>query len=576
MLSLKSRKRHLVFTEDLEDGELPDVDASECHRVHSIQTMPTLSQFSDGYDDNLMGDAADRARLEALSELERESELYERSLKRDELLYKWGIKCILLAKEKHAGAVDRPSTEPDTAVSLKERSSTRRLNPEAQRAADKRRSAIDRLVAQRNSKKTKDEYECKHITAEEPEQDQHLEQEQQQVQAQPREQEQEQARSESPKSADGKKLKLKAKDVYSDESSGSTDDEDYVETSSPGSDPETLVSTLQDLSKALLTRTQLESFLDKPIFDQTVVGCFVRISIGGIPTNQPAIYRLTRIVAVEHIEQEYLVGNQRTKRVLQLQHGIHLRSFQMDAVSNQPVINSEFIFWLEACQRDAQPLPSVKSIGKKEKDIEKATNYAFTEGDVELMVQTKRRAGQKPVSAAYRKVCLIMERDMAVDSNDLEKANLLEKQIKQIDEQSLSEHQREKRVQYMSSNATAPARMPSTEQPAKAKSKKFDWQQYMRRRYKKFAHLNRLQTQQDQSPVKEAPNMSTIPAEPAAKSAATEPVQEQAKETAESNIDMLDLYELHNFEVHLDVSKLMQFSEICKEIEGITLEAGAQ
>ncbi|XP_030080264.1 RNA polymerase-associated protein Rtf1-like [Drosophila hydei] len=584
MLNLKSRKRHLGFTEDLEDGELPDVDACDVRPIHPTQSVQTLGQFTDGYDDNLLGDAADRARLESLSELERESELYERSLKREELLYKWGIKCFLLSKEKHSGAVDSSSALPDIAVALKERSSTRRLNLEAQRAADKRRSAIDRLVAQRNSKKTKDDYECKHVTAEEqdPEREQELLQEQPQqrgqepVQLQVQMHESDQARGDTPKHVDSKKLKLKARDVYSDESSGSTDDEDYIESSSPNSEPETLVSSLKELSKALLTRTQLESFLDKPIFEQTVVGCFVRISLSGIPNNQPAIYRLTRIVAVEPIEQEYLLGNHRTKLKLQLQHGSHLRSFQMDVVSNQPVINNEFIFWLDACQRDAQPLPSVKSIDKKEKDIEKATNYAFTEGDVELMVQTKRRAGQKPVSAAYRKVCLIMERDMAVDCNDVEKANQLEKQIKQIDEQSLSEHQREKRVQYMSLNDTAPVRVPFTEPASKSKPKKFDWQQYMRRRYKKFAHLNSLQTQQVPRPMEETMTKAAIsPALPATQSAVNKPVLEQVKVAEETNIDKLDLYELHNFEVNLDVSKLMQFSDICKEIEGMALDVAA-
>lgn len=41
--------------------------------------------FRDGYDDDLMGDAEDRARLEQMTEKEREQELFNRIEKREVL-----------------------------------------------------------------------------------------------------------------------------------------------------------------------------------------------------------------------------------------------------------------------------------------------------------------------------------------------------------------------------------------------------------------------------------------------------------------------------------------------------------
>lgn len=54
------------------------------------------SEFNDGYDENLMGDEEDQARLQALSEKERETELFKRSEHRDALRRRWEIKQKLL------------------------------------------------------------------------------------------------------------------------------------------------------------------------------------------------------------------------------------------------------------------------------------------------------------------------------------------------------------------------------------------------------------------------------------------------------------------------------------------------
>ncbi|KAM8717672.1 hypothetical protein ACLKA7_004379 [Drosophila subpalustris] len=536
-MTLNSRKSLPSLTDDLEDGELPEGEAL------------ALSKYEDGYDENLMGDAEDRIRLEGLSELDRERELYERSLKREEQMIKWGIKNMLLGKSR-----EQAETSSELAVVVKERSNSRRLQLEAQRVANKKRSAFDRLVAQRNNKRNRDDEEfiSHHITADEEDE----EQEQEQVDT-------------SARDSSFKKLKLKAEDVYSDDSSGSSEEEEYVEQN----EPLVLVDSLMELGKAILTRSQLEDFLDKPIFEQTVIGCFVRVSIGAALNEQPSVYRLSEIVALDSIEQEYQVGTRRTRRVLQLKHGGHQRGFLINVVSNRPVTSSEFSYFLEACQRDAQPLPSLRRVSEKQRDIEKATNYAFTEGDVELMVQTKRQAGQKLVSAAYRKVCLIMERDMAIESNDKEKANRLEREIKQIDEKSLTEPQREKRVHYMSSSTVKsnPVQTTQVQSASKSKfnSKKIDWQQYMRKRLKKIASLQRQQCKMEPESIED--EFSSPPAaEPDPK-----PNKEEKAETDKESeqldsvvdIDKLNLHELHNFKIRLDVSNLLKFNVIFSETE---------
>lgn len=501
----------LHHLEDLDDGELPD-------SLRDVK-RPKLASFDDGYDNNYLGDKGDRARLASLNELQRDLKLYERSVKREELSNKWDIKCLIEAKEKQAKIAKEKEEQQE---SIKDRSSVRRLAPKAQREAEKRRNAIDRLVACRQTKKQKEEgneLELENLRAAGP--------------------------SDSPK-----RPKLKTHDIYSDDSSEDTDEEEEHgqadESSSSRDAPDTPMTSLMELSKALLTRNQLEDFVDKPIFDQCVVGCFVRISIGPAPGQQVPVYRLSVIVAVEHTEQEYQLGGRRTKRLLHLQHGGQRCRFQMHLVSNQAVTPDEFYYWLNACKRDNQALPTLRGIANKAKDIEQASNYSFTDGDVELMVQTKRQDGQKPVSAAYRKVCLIMERDIAVDSNNLEKARQLEQEIKQIDEQSPSEHNREKRVQYMHSFVLTAPPPPAQEM----------------RRNRQLSEKEKLAKILVPPAVLAAMGKPLVALSPPSEKkpiAVVEPQRKPMGPPESIDVDKLDLYELNNFQIKLNRSKLCKY-----------------
>lgn len=77
------------------------------------------SEFNDGYDENLMGDEEDRKRLQALSEKERETEIFKRSEQRDLLRRRWEIEQKLRqakraerAKDKTKPKVDKVKKEP--------------------------------------------------------------------------------------------------------------------------------------------------------------------------------------------------------------------------------------------------------------------------------------------------------------------------------------------------------------------------------------------------------------------------------------------------------------------------------
>lgn len=91
------------------------------------------SEFNDGYDENLMGDEEDQARLQALSEKERETEIFKRSERRDALRRRWEIEQKLRQVRRAERAKDKSKAPRDK--KKKEEKRKRREQQKAEAAA---------------------------------------------------------------------------------------------------------------------------------------------------------------------------------------------------------------------------------------------------------------------------------------------------------------------------------------------------------------------------------------------------------------------------------------------------------
>lgn len=82
---------------ELEEGQVSSEESSDS----------SDSEFNDGYDEDLMGDEEDQARLQALSEKERETEIFKRSERRDALRRRWEIEQKLRQAKRAERAKDK-------------------------------------------------------------------------------------------------------------------------------------------------------------------------------------------------------------------------------------------------------------------------------------------------------------------------------------------------------------------------------------------------------------------------------------------------------------------------------------
>lgn len=96
------------FSDDDEKSELEEGQVSSDESSDSSD-----SEFNDGYDENLMGDEDDQARLQALSEKERETEIFKRSERRDALRRRWEIEQKLRQAKRAERAKDKTKRNVD-------------------------------------------------------------------------------------------------------------------------------------------------------------------------------------------------------------------------------------------------------------------------------------------------------------------------------------------------------------------------------------------------------------------------------------------------------------------------------
>ncbi|XP_064174830.1 RNA polymerase-associated protein RTF1 homolog isoform X2 [Anguilla rostrata] len=414
-----------------EEGEVSDSESNSSSSSSDSDSSSEDDVFRDGYGDDLMGDEEDRARLEQMTEKEREQELFNRIEKREVLKRRFEIKKKLkTAKKKEKEEKKKKQEEEqekrklsqvqDTQVVMSHNKERRSKRDEK---LDKKSQAMEELKAEREKKKNR--------TAE----------------------------------LLAKRQPLKTSEVYSDDEeeeeedddkssvksdhssrSSSYDEEEEKEETPPKSQP---VSLPDELNRIRLSRHKLERWCHMPFFAKTVTGCFVRIGIGN--SSSKPVYRVAEIVDVVETAKVYQLGSTRTNKGLQLRHGNDTRVFRLEFVSNQEFTDNEFMKWKEAMIMAGMQVPTLDEITKKEQAIKEAVNYKFNDKDIEDIVKEKDRFRKAPPNYAMKKTQLLKEKAMAEDSGEGERVKQIQDQLNELEERAEAlDRQRTKNISAIS------------------------------------------------------------------------------------------------------------------------------
>ncbi|KAK2103773.1 RNA polymerase-associated protein rtf1 [Saguinus oedipus] len=434
--------------EDFNDSlkcEVSDSDSNSSSSSSDSDSSSEDEEFHDGYGEDLMGDEEDRARLEQMTEKEREQELFNRIEKREVLKrrissqqHQFEIKKKLkTAKKKEKKEKKKKQEEEQEKKKLTQIQESQVTSHNKERRSkrdeklDKKSQAMEELKAEREKRKNR--------TAE----------------------------------LLAKKQPLKTSEVYSDDEeeeeddksseksdrssrTSSSDEEEEKEEIPPKSQP---VSLPEELNRVRLSRHKLERWCHMPFFAKTVTGCFVRIGIGN--HNSKPVYRVAEITGVVETAKVYQLGGTRTNKGLQLRHGNDQRVFRLEFVSNQEFTESEFMKWKEAMFSAGMQLPTLDEINKKELSIKEALNYKFNDQDIEEVrnlvtqileiVKEKERFRKAPPNYAMKKTQLLKEKAMAEDLGDQDKAKQIQDQLNELEERAEAlDRQRTKNISAIS------------------------------------------------------------------------------------------------------------------------------
>ncbi|XP_042212673.1 RNA polymerase-associated protein RTF1 homolog isoform X2 [Homarus americanus] len=427
-----------------EEGEVSDSNSSD-------SDVDLDEEFDDGLDENMIGDEEDRARLEQMTEKEREQEIYNRIEKREVLRTRFEIeKKLKLAKKKEQKK--RKEKEGDKKESKEKKQP---VLTDRKKTLEERAGRNDKFAA------LKAKRENKFLKAEEERQKKEKEAEDRRR----RKEEKERSVDSDSNADEGKsKHKLKASDVFSSDDSGSESEKSIKSdkstkrrssssSSSASSDSDSdsgrskdsyrsrderpkNVTCKEDLEKIRLSRHKMERFVHLPIFSKAIIGCFVRIGIGNFE-GRP-VYRVAEITEVCETAKIYQLGNTRTNKGLRLKHGSQERVFRLEFVSNSVFSDSEYNKWVEDCAAHGTDLPSMEHVEQKQKDVQDLLYYQFSSEDIDKIVEEKARFNHNPTNFAVAKTLLMKEKDMAQQKGDDETVEKLNEKIADLDEKANS------------------------------------------------------------------------------------------------------------------------------------------
>jgi len=374
-------------------------------------------EFDDYLDDNLIGDEEDRKRMDALTEKEREEEIFRRSERREEMKKRFEISQKL--REQHLRLGGGQVFNKSGGESPLNQSPGERRKKEKD---DKKYTALSALKARREEREERDKnrreqnpakgFKKKTMTVSE-------------IYSSSSEGEGERRRSSSSSSS--------SSSSYHSSSSGESDTERH--SSKKVVRKTQVLESIHDLERIRVSRHKLEKFVHLPCFRKTVVGCFVRIGIGNNPERNSPVYRVAEVVDVCETAKVYDVmkGKSRTNVGLKLKFGKDSRVFRLQYVSNAHFEENEFVKWKETCAAQDVPLPTLSQVEEKAKAIEYAVNYRFSSADVDKVIASKGRFSKEPKNFAMQKTHLNRERGIALECGNQDRANELEDELKELE-----------------------------------------------------------------------------------------------------------------------------------------------
>ncbi|RKO93904.1 hypothetical protein BDK51DRAFT_44261 [Blyttiomyces helicus] len=127
--------------------------------------------------------------------------------------------------------------------------------------------------------------------------------------------------------------------------------------------------TCANLDAIRVTRTELCKWAHRKTFTQTVKGCFLRLNMGTDKETRMSKYRIVQISDVKEYHRTYKLNGTPTNRAVLAKHAGSERVFTLEYASNDPFTEGEFNRWAGQMVEDKQDPITKEHIRKKLEDL---------------------------------------------------------------------------------------------------------------------------------------------------------------------------------------------------------------
>lgn len=219
-------------------------------------------------------------------------------------------------------------------------------------------------------------------------------------------------------------------DSESEDESVYSDDQGKVEWDEPKEQKEL---TVNDLNKIRFGRTMFAKYCHNPGFENAAIGSFVRVNIGYDREKQTSVYRICEVKGLQR-SKVYKFLNRAADESIVVASGRNERAFEMGICSDSPFTEDEFRWWKQNLKKDEIPLPSVRAIERKLRELIEFKSHVLTPEEVNELIQRRQRLSNSTgVGVVLEKTTLQQQRIIALENNDLDKVEELDSKIAAID-----------------------------------------------------------------------------------------------------------------------------------------------
>ncbi|MEN2497019.1 MAG: RNA polymerase-associated protein rtf1, variant 2 [Marteilia pararefringens] len=199
------------------------------------------------------------------------------------------------------------------------------------------------------------------------------------------------------------------------------------------------ITDVSQLNNIRLSRSKIVKSIFMPFFEKFVVNSFIKVNIGN--SKSPNTYLITKVVGIDRCSRPYTVDNITTDKMLKVISNTNKSGFELVKilyVSNSHLNSDDFQTFkrrIRSGDNNLLRLPTIQEMNQKIKQISSAVHYKLTEAEITQRVNEKRQFQYKPHNRAFLKSNIISQLDAATESNDIEKIQVLTKQLESLEKE---------------------------------------------------------------------------------------------------------------------------------------------